>query len=482
MSAEVAVSAEDVSKRFVLRKNRAGDLRELFTGLLRRGDKTSGADDAFYALRDVGFSIHQGETVGIVGHNGSGKSTLLKMLTGILKPDTGHVRTRGRIGALIEVGAGFHPDLSGRENVYLNGSIMGLSRRDLQRKFDAIVAFAGLERFIDTPVKRYSSGMYMRLGFAIATHIDPEILLIDEVLAVGDTQFQNKCVKHLQEFAASGGTVIFVSHAMEQVAGLCERCLWLDRGQLLHDGPTTDAIDKYMAVVAEREDEEFKRTHPEEWEAREAEKRAVRIKEQAKRDAEEAFHRETERILTEERQLKKEREIVRLVDPSACRILQARLLDQSGDVVSRVHVLEPSKVEIAYRFGRALTAPVFCLEVLDAANNLMFATNTYLHGVTADSFGREGLLSMHVPSMSLNEGAYSIRLQLFGDAGDGDFGSRNAYEDRVEEAVSFRVDGGRFGGHGIIYLPVTWEVSATTEKNNAASEAATLASPAPLDH
>ncbi|MBC8135446.1 MAG: ABC transporter ATP-binding protein [Fibrella sp.] len=458
MNSEVAVSAENVSKRFVLQKSRAGDLRELFTGLWRKREIAAGPDNAFYALRDVGFSIRRGETVGIVGHNGSGKSTLLKMLTGILKPDTGQIRTHGRIGALIEVGAGFHPDLSGRENIYLNGSIMGLSRRDLEKKFDEIVAFAGLERFIDTPVKRYSSGMYMRLGFAIATHIEPEILLIDEVLAVGDTQFQNKCIKHLQKFASEGGTVIFVSHAMEQVAGLCERCLWLDRGQLLHDGPTTDAIGKYMAVVAEREDEEFKRNHPEEWEAREAERRAMESSELAKSDADHA--------LNEERQRNKEREIVRLSDPSACRILQARLLNQDASVVSTVPVLEPFRVEIAYRFGRALPAPVFCLEILDATNTLMFATNTYLHDMTAETFGREGVLTMCVPAMSLNEGMYSIRLHLFGDAGNGDFGSREAHEERIEEAVSFRVDAGPLGGHGSVYLPVTWKVIATPAKIN----------------
>ncbi len=455
-AAGVAVSAENVSKRFVLRKSRAGDLREFFGGLLRKKDASAVAADTFYALRDVGFSIRRGETVGIVGHNGSGKSTLLKMLTGILKPDDGRIQTHGRIGALIEVGAGFHPDLSGRENVYLNGSIMGLSRRDLQKKFDAIVAFAGLERFIDTPVKRYSSGMYMRLGFAIATHIEPEILLIDEVLAVGDTQFQNKCVKHLRQFAADGGTVIFVSHAMEQVAGLCERCLWLDRGLLLHDGPTRDAIGKYMAVVAEREDEEFKRNHPDEWESR-----------RLKASGEEQARRNAENALAEERRLKTERQTAaRLSDPSACRIVQARLLNQSGDAVSSVSVLEPFRVAITYCFGRALTAPVFCLEILDAADTLMFATNTYLHGMTAETFGREGVLTMRVPAMSLNEGAYSIRLNLFGDAGDGDFGSREVHEERIEEAISFRVDAGRLGGHGSVYLPVTWEVSAISAENS----------------
>lgn len=456
MSHEVAVSAENVSKRFVLHRNRAGDLRELVTGLWGKGNKSAGAiDNAFYALRDVGFSIERGETVGIVGHNGSGKSTLLKMLTGILKPDTGHIQTHGRIGALIEVGAGFHPDLSGRENVYLNGSIMGLSRRELEKKFDAIVAFAGLERFIDTPVKRYSSGMYMRLGFAIATHIEPEILLIDEVLAVGDTQFQNKCVKHLREFAGNGGTVVFVSHAMEQVAGLCERCLWLDRGQLLHDGPTTDAIDKYMAVVAEREDEEFKRSHPEEWEAREAERRRIEAE------------RETQR-LEEERiaEAKRERERIRLSDPAACRITHCRLVNQNGATVPEISVMQPCYLEVGYRLGRPLPMPVFCLEILDATDRLSFATNTFIHGLTVTSFPSEGVVRMHVPAMTLDEGTYRVRLHLFPDSGTGDFGNTNAWEERIEEALYFRVDAGKHSGGGTSYLPVQWEVLPATEQSD----------------
>lgn len=258
------IEVNNISKRFLLG---SGSLKNM---LLDRREADRARE--FWALKDVSFTIAQGTSLGIVGHNGSGKSTMLKLLTGILDPTKGSITTRGRIGALIEVGAGFHPDLTGRENVYLNGSILGMSEREITRRFDEIVDFAGLEQFIDTPVKRYSSGMYMRLGFSIAANINPDILIVDEVLAVGDTQFQNKCMKRMKEFLAQGGTVVFVSHAMGQVAHLCERCVWLDHGQLFFHGPTQETVGRYMVLVAEREEEEFKRKHPNEWKILQEEK------------------------------------------------------------------------------------------------------------------------------------------------------------------------------------------------------------------
>jgi len=253
------IEVNDLSKRFLLG---SGSLKNM---LLDR--READRQREFWALKDISFTLPRGTSLGIVGHNGSGKSTMLKLLTGILEPTKGSITTRGRIGALIEVGAGFHPDLTGRENVYLNGSILGLSEREIARKFDEIVEFAGLEQFIDTPVKRYSSGMYMRLGFSIAANINPDILIVDEVLAVGDTQFQNKCMRRMEEFLADGGTVVFVSHAMQQVAKLCRQCVWLDHGRLLYHGDTEAAVDRYLALVSEREEEEYQRKHPQEWAA-----------------------------------------------------------------------------------------------------------------------------------------------------------------------------------------------------------------------
>jgi ABC-2 type transport system ATP-binding protein/lipopolysaccharide transport system ATP-binding protein len=196
----------------------------------------------------VSFSVAEGEALGIVGPNGAGKSTILKILTGITVPTSGAVRTRGRVAALLEVGTGFHPELTGRENVYLNGAILGMSRRDIRLRFDAIVDFAGIERFLDTPVKRYSSGMYLRLAFAVAAHLEPDILIVDEILAVGDDEFQRKCLGRMQEVEREGRTVVFVSHDLDTLSRLCARSLWLEAGRIRHSGATGDVVRQYLAA------------------------------------------------------------------------------------------------------------------------------------------------------------------------------------------------------------------------------------------
>jgi lipopolysaccharide transport system ATP-binding protein len=215
--------------------------------LHRRGHGGAQADDdAFWALRDVRFDVQQGEVVGILGANGAGKSTLLKILSRITEPTSGEAVLFGRVGSLLEVGTGFHPELTGRENVYLNGSIMGMRRREVQRKFDEIVEFSGVEQFIDTPVKRYSSGMYVRLAFAVAAHLDFEILIVDEVLAVGDAAFQRKCLGRMEAAAESGRTVLFVSHNMTTVSQLCSRALLLEHGRVTRDGHPSQVIAAYL--------------------------------------------------------------------------------------------------------------------------------------------------------------------------------------------------------------------------------------------
>ncbi len=203
--------------------------------------------DYIWSLRDVGFAVHEGEVLGIVGRNGAGKSTLLKVLSRITEPTTGRVVMRGRVSSLLEVGTGFHPDLTGRENIFLNGSILGMSRNEIQRQFDAIVEFADIARFLDTPVKRYSSGMYVRLAFAVAAHLEPEILIIDEVLAVGDVAFQRKCLGAMRNIAGSGRTVLFVSHNMAAINHFCTRALRLREGRLVHDGKPADVTSGYIA-------------------------------------------------------------------------------------------------------------------------------------------------------------------------------------------------------------------------------------------
>jgi lipopolysaccharide transport system ATP-binding protein len=198
-------------------------------------------------LREVSFEIPQGKAVGIVGRNGAGKSTLLKLLSRITEPTSGRIEVEGRLASLLEVGTGFHPELTGRENIYLNGAILGMSRNEIKSRFDEIVTFAEVERFLDTPVKRYSSGMYMRLAFAVAAHLEPEILVVDEVLAVGDASFQKKCLGRMSQVAGEGRTVLFVSHNMGAIATLCRSALWLDKGGLVEMGPTREVLDHYLA-------------------------------------------------------------------------------------------------------------------------------------------------------------------------------------------------------------------------------------------
>ncbi|NQW47097.1 MAG: ABC transporter ATP-binding protein, partial [Planctomycetes bacterium] len=202
----------------------------------------------FWALRDVSFEVRRGEVLGIIGRNGAGKSTLLKILSRITEPTEGRIRLRGRVASLLEVGTGFHPELSGRENVFLNGAILGMTKAEIKAKFDEIVAFSEVEKFLDTPVKHYSSGMYVRLAFAVAAHLDPEILIIDEVLAVGDAQFQKKCLGKMKDVAAGGRTVIVVSHQMTTITGLCDRGIMLRRGSVIFDGPAAEAALHYQSI------------------------------------------------------------------------------------------------------------------------------------------------------------------------------------------------------------------------------------------
>ncbi len=242
---DVVLEARGLHKKFK-RGEIHNSLRDLIPALMRRAVSGSLGREEFWALRDVNFQVERGEAFGIIGHNGAGKSTLLKHLCGILLPTSGTLTVKGRLSALIEVGAGFHPDLTGRENIYLNGTILGMSRAEIRSKFDAIVAFSELEEFLDTPVKRYSSGMYARLGFAVAAHVAPDVLVVDEVLSVGDYLFQRKSVEKMRQVMRSGTTVVFVSHNLRAVSELCPRSMLLDHGSVLALGPSGGVIKRYM--------------------------------------------------------------------------------------------------------------------------------------------------------------------------------------------------------------------------------------------
>jgi lipopolysaccharide transport system ATP-binding protein len=250
----VAIRATGLSKRYRLGEMQAayGTLRESMTHAARRlvGREHRQAHQDIWALNDVSFTVEEGEVLGLIGRNGAGKSTLLKLLTRITTPTTGRAEIRGRVGSLLEVGTGFHPELTGRENVYMNGAILGMKRREIKQKLPEIVAFSGVEQFIDTPVKRYSSGMYVRLAFSVAAHFEPQILLVDEVLAVGDAEFQARCLGRMEDMGTTGRTVLFVSHNMQAVAQLCDRAILLDRGRVALDGRSEEVVAHYLQTTA----------------------------------------------------------------------------------------------------------------------------------------------------------------------------------------------------------------------------------------
>jgi lipopolysaccharide transport system ATP-binding protein len=255
---DIAIQVENLSKRYYLGQKSQGQyqsFRDRLSTQARQIWRWRSAhrkaveptqSDEFWALRDIDFSIKQGDRMGVIGRNGAGKSTLLKLLSRITEPTSGHIGLRGRVASLLEVGTGFHPELTGRENIFLNGAILGMSKAEIQRKFDEIVAFAEVERFLDTPVKRYSSGMYVRLAFAVAAHLEPEILIVDEVLAVGDAQFQNKCLGKMKDVAQGGRTVLFVSHNMAAIRQLCDSAIMLQRGELVFSGSAEAGVKHYL--------------------------------------------------------------------------------------------------------------------------------------------------------------------------------------------------------------------------------------------
>lgn len=277
MSSNTVIQAENISKHYRLGVINHGTLyrdlqswwsrwrgqpdpnAELVDARGQRENKARIIGDRFYALEDVSFSVNQGDIIGIVGRNGAGKSTLLKVISRITAPTTGRIRLKGRVASLLEVGTGFHPELTGRENVYLNGAILGMSRQEVVKKFEQIVEFAEISGFIDTPVKRYSSGMYVRLAFSVAAHLDPEILLVDEVLAVGDLNFQKKCLGRMQEIGKDGRTILFVSHNVSAVKQMCNKGLLLHDGRSIRVGPTSDIISEYVNQFNERHGAEYLR-------------------------------------------------------------------------------------------------------------------------------------------------------------------------------------------------------------------------------
>jgi len=323
-----AIQTDRLSKQYQIGEMQSayGTLRDsLASGARRlvRRDHSQHVED-IWALRDVSLEVPDGQVLGVIGKNGAGKSTLLKILTRITTPTSGTAEIHGRVGSLLEVGTGFHPELTGRENVYLNGSVLGMKRREIQSKFDEIVEFSGVERFIDTPVKRYSSGMSVRLAFSVAAHLEPEILLVDEVLAVGDAEFQRRCLGRMEDLSQSGRTVLFVSHQMQAVTQLCDRAVLLEQGEIALDGSAEYVVAEYLQLVGGSSSE---RTWPED---------------SAPGDM-------------------------------VVRLLAVRVVDEDGDVVSSVDVRKPVGIEMTFRVLRDSGRSVFPkVKIYDARRNVAF--------------------------------------------------------------------------------------------------------------
>lgn len=358
---DVAVRFQNVSKRF--RKNAGSEsLVELVRHLWRKlwpHDQFATTDQTFWALRDIDFEVQQGEAFGIVGPNGAGKSTALKLLARILRPDHGEIHVQGRLTALIEVGAGFHGELTGRENIYLNGAILGMARAEIRRKLDDIVAFAGIESFLDMPVKRYSSGMYARLGFSIAAHVDPDVLLVDEVLSVGDAVFRLRCLDRMKSLINNGTALVFVTHQLEQMQAICNRALVLEQGRCTFLGPTQTAIDHYLRAMSNT------------WTQRPTDLR------------EDATPESTQ-----------------------CEVLAVRLLDDHNHETVRIRARDPLQIEIQLRFAAAVPRLVIELNLRGVAHQHLLSLNSARSQMEFSAVRGDQAITLSLPELPLAGGQY----------------------------------------------------------------------------
>ncbi len=398
-SSDAAIEVRGLAKRYLLGQSDAlhGTLREAVTGAaasalhLARGRRPP-RRETFWALDHVDFTVERGQVLGVIGRNGAGKTTLLKILCGITTPTRGEARIRGRVGSLLEVGTGFHGDLTGRENVFLNGAILGMRRREIERKFDEIVAFAEVERFIDTPVKRYSSGMYLRLAFAVAAHLEPEILIVDEVLAVGDAAFQRKCLGKMGEVSGEGRTVLLVSHNMSAITSLASQCLWLDQGKVRDFGHAPEIVAEYLSSDIVSSERGF-----------------VDLRDPALRNG--VPKRTNREILFE----------------------SVRLIDESGRSTDLFFEGEPLKVDLRLRSKIATPR----LEVLCMCRTLEgVLVFTLLSGLMeVDLQPGEAEISVTVPRNQLRPGRYQLDLYML----------TGSPQDYLLGAISFEVAGARGG-------------------------------------
>jgi ABC-2 type transport system ATP-binding protein/lipopolysaccharide transport system ATP-binding protein len=354
---------DNVSKEFRLQADPPGSVKEMFTRRDRSRERTH-----FWALKDVSLEIPEGSMYALIGHNGSGKSTLLRCIAGIYRPTEGHVTVNGRMSTLLELGAGFHPDLSGRENIYLNATILGMKRKEIDKKFDEIVEFAGIEKFIDSPVKVYSTGMYVRLGFSVAVHVQPEILIIDEVIAVGDEEFQRKCFDHLYGLRKQGVTIVVVTHGMGTVETMCDAAAWLDHGDLQMVGPAYEVAAAYLKKVN----------------ASEMEQRAAKAEETG--------------------------ESIAFGDEIA--ITDVFFTDSRGERVTAAFNGEPLDLNIAYATTRPIDNPVFGYILFSENGTHLAGTNTRVEGLSCGVVDGKGQVRMHLDRLPLMPGEYTFTIGI----------------------------------------------------------------------
>jgi ABC-type polysaccharide/polyol phosphate transport system ATPase subunit len=357
-----AIVVEGLGKRFLLRKEQDRTLKGTLLGVLRGsgGLRGGGVRNDLWALKDVNFQVRHGETFGVIGANGAGKSTLLGALAGTIRPTEGRLHVAGRVSSLLELGAGFHPDLTGRENVYLNASILGLSRATIDAKFDDVVRFAGLAEFIDSPVKHYSSGMYVRLGFAVAVEVDPDVLLVDEVLAVGDEVFKKKCLGKMAEFQSAGKTIVVVSHDLDTVKKICSRVMLLGEGRVLELGEPEAVVEEYKRLGLQQQDDVYRR----EWGTRAAE------------------------------------------------IVDVQILDASGTPTERFRSGETMRVRIRYDAHEPIADPVFGFSVADYQGKLCYGSNTAISGTEVGLIEGPGAIELTIEPLNLMRGKFLLSLAL----------------------------------------------------------------------
>jgi ABC-type polysaccharide/polyol phosphate transport system ATPase subunit len=385
-------------------------------------------EEDFWPLRDVSFRLDRGESLGVIGPNGSGKSTLLKLITGILTPTHGEMIVNGRICSLLELGAGFQPDLTGRENIFLNGSIYGLSRQEMNARVESIIEFAELGDFIDTPVRHYSSGMYVRLGFAVAIHTDPDLLLVDEVLAVGDQSFQHKCMSAIQEFRNGGGTLLLVSHDLSAIQAICHRAIWLEEGLVQSAGAPTDVVMDYMRDQARREEEAQR--------ARQAEERAQRLAAgeeppPADEDIDEPGRWGSGRV----------------------RITQVELCNAGGQEAYAFGSGEPLVVRLHYHAPQPVVRPVFGLAVYHETGVHLSGPNTKFGGLEIPAVKGSGVITYRIPCLPLLAGRYKVSVAVV-DGGDDE---TLDYHDRLYEFQVYPSSGERYG---FVTLGGAWQVES----------------------